>query len=1576
MAEKGKPARGKQDWRTGQPAAGPRPRAANRRRQTFWLLLVLLAVGGVTLAWVLRFRLIREPFFLPLCITEYRDPHLPPNAQAGQDLHAFLDGAYFRQHTTHASTSQESGQIAEELRALRDRKANEAVVLYLSAFVLGDRDGQLYLLPGDADIDRRSTWLKFQDVLDTLGQCKSQRKFLILDVMRPLADPRLGVLANDAARRVQRALERVSDPSLLVLCACAPGQVAWPSQALGQSVFGYFVDRGLRGAADGDVPSEKPDGVIRARELYHYVRTRVDAWARHSRAARQTPVLYGAADLDFALSPTPRQQPADEAGESGPLEYPAWLTKAWELRDRCWEDESYRLAPEAFRRWEVAVLRSEQRWRGGADPARVESDLGHDRGEFETRLGAVRERVQPLPPFSLAGAAAGRKSDPKDAEIRKQITEELKALLRKLDSVRPENRQADAKAAAKPPEEFVKKTAGLDPDALAVCVVDAGADGPPPRPEHVRFLWGVLSGKSPDLPPERTEALFMRRLNDLAGNERAVKGWRSDAVQEAIRAERSGARAAACDPRVLSWVRDELTTADQKRHEGEVLLFSPGFAAPGQAADRLREAVNDLQNVNRHIDALDEGYRLRDEALCLLPSLAPALMNVADAERPESDWRQAISAVTELDRLLAGTAPPRIEQVTQLTESLKKSLGRIRPNADSVAGLLKRAKNGDPQAPTDIDRLLLAGCLKSEQRKALWAAAVEPEVVPGEEAAKSQRDARQEVGLSDSDTARAERDEQQRAVWRARLAIDLLQLSGGSEAESLRGALAKTERADTTDSAWAALGNDLRQALADLPERLKDPKTGLPYKDRLSRLVNPLDLSAANADDAAAQQLQLERLKNKRQWLAAAYRYEWQDAKNLSAQTDGEVVRFFREAANRLSDDAGGAAVEFAVERAPVLKGATRSECQLRLTVSPPLSAADVRVEAVTADDWLRVTPRPPELESSGRVRCSFDVQLAPESDRSSAPEPLGFLAAVRVGTRTYHHQVPAELPPSASGRPILLVSTTSNPPSASSGDFPLGLRSLAPQPVYVFVRNPGEQPRTLTVRAGGKVQSNSERLAKGETKTAHFPEQAVPANKPLTLTGTPPRLELELLDEKGIVVDHKRVSIAVESPERYLSVTRPPTYHPQDKRLTVRVQANEDFPEAYPCRVELVVNAGEGGAVVPGRKGRPRAQLTRAGQEVELTVEPIEIRDDRDEDENGFASLTVDGVPRAFAYRGTFARRGSPVTFNPEPGKRVRLVLGRSARSDRKLTFPVEVNDRRGGVSLHVLVDNVELKSFSSARDQAVTFFTGGPDGTLLVAGSVKDWEVEYDPREGVGPCEIRAELRGHTGQRLDGDTQTVTFDATPPEPVQITAVNGKDVEPNRRVVRVPPAETLVVRARGADPESDVKDVHFYLGKPAADKTPPKDVALEKGRPLRDGTWEAELRLPSGAKGDVEVTAQFTNNVEMSSNATATVVVVAPVPKEKPTTGSIRGRVLQDNRPQPQWSVSLVSVKDANDAHQTTSAEGPQDDPETGTFLFKDIKPGQYKLTATRSGRSETGQLVVTVTAGVQTPAEIKVVR
>src|SRR5437016_1429907 len=62
----------------------------------------------------------------------------------------------------------------------------------------------------------------------------------------------LGQLYNSFVASLEQEVARANHPRLTVVSSAGPGHVGWTAPALGGSVFGYYLQLGLGGAADAN----------------------------------------------------------------------------------------------------------------------------------------------------------------------------------------------------------------------------------------------------------------------------------------------------------------------------------------------------------------------------------------------------------------------------------------------------------------------------------------------------------------------------------------------------------------------------------------------------------------------------------------------------------------------------------------------------------------------------------------------------------------------------------------------------------------------------------------------------------------------------------------------------------------------------------------------------------------------------------------------------------------------------------------------------------------------------------------------------------------------------------------------------------------------------------------------------------------------------------------------------------------------------------------------------------------------------------------------------------------------------
>jgi hypothetical protein len=823
-------------WRGRGAAARPGAPAPSRRRKAILLLGIMLALAGAAAALLFFLAPFEAPYFVTIPVTEYTARELPPNPLAEQDSDALL--RYFPEgRRKKAFESQQRDRLMEELAGLKGRK-DKAVIVHLRAHALA-RDGEVFLLPANADLDDAATWLPLAEVVRALRSCPAPHKLLLLDVMQPIADPRLGILVNDVAGRVAAALAAPEERGLLVLCACSPGQVSLVSEELGQSVFAYYIGQGLSGHADGYGPDGRRDGRVTVRELAAFVADHVDRWAAKNRNARQTPALFGRGE-DFAVAEgTPEKAPRPEEPPSPPS-YPAWLKAGWEARDRWWDDEGFRVAPQAFGQMETVLLRAERRWRAGAGDERVHEELTADLKGFEARVQQARAQARPQPqprPCSLALAR------PRGAKPDAATADALRALLARQEAApppKPEEVEKDTK-------EFLTKFAGQAPyQELAWAAFAVLADDPVPTRQKVRFVWRLLRSLQPV--PRFVETLALERLDGWE-----VDDWPAESVRRLLSAVREEGQALAGDPRARNGFGEQLRAAAQVRRRGEALLFARDPADHIKAAAVLEDAENRYRDINRQVEAVARGQRLYDEATVLLPGYELYLAARRDLDpRDERDWKTAVRAAADL----SGMLPPPEDDLRKSSEALRLSLGALARPFRKPPG----EQQGTAADYLEIQALLQSPRPKAGEREALWQA--------GRALARRlHRETAAPALPEPSDGSAAERE---RAARRARLSLDLLKLGGVTGLDGLDRDLAEAA-GKAEDGAWQAPGLKLRQAWNErLPKQFRAEKD-LATADRLGRVL--LTPDRTESKNPTAQLRRLEVLAGWK-WLGEHYRAE------------------------------------------------------------------------------------------------------------------------------------------------------------------------------------------------------------------------------------------------------------------------------------------------------------------------------------------------------------------------------------------------------------------------------------------------------------------------------------------------------------------------------------------------------------------------------------------------------------------------------------------------------------------------------------------------------------------------------
>jgi hypothetical protein len=199
-------------------------------------------------------------------------------------------------------------ELGDKLVSHVTKPSGQAVVLAVSAPMIGD-----------------SEKVKPDALIRKIAENAQRDVLIVLDLAQVDSDRELGVFGNAPYLGLETALSNVkplkANINVAVLCSCEPGQKSWAADGLGRSVFSYFVQRGLAGAAWG---TGDPGGGHRATSaagdrtpsaLADYVRRQVFTWVSNERKAKQTPVLIpvGPSKVDFRLPNLALMEPAELA---------------------------------------------------------------------------------------------------------------------------------------------------------------------------------------------------------------------------------------------------------------------------------------------------------------------------------------------------------------------------------------------------------------------------------------------------------------------------------------------------------------------------------------------------------------------------------------------------------------------------------------------------------------------------------------------------------------------------------------------------------------------------------------------------------------------------------------------------------------------------------------------------------------------------------------------------------------------------------------------------------------------------------------------------------------------------------------------------------------------------------------------------------------------------------------------------------------------------------------------------------------------------------------------------------------
>jgi hypothetical protein len=1560
------PSQNPRGWRgTASSGAGSAKGMKPKRQRIFTVLAAMLALAGTIVGLLVLLRPVPEPYLVPLWVAEYSFPQVPVNFLAEPDRRALLEGNYFRQKSESAFARQQKNQLLQELDRLAERRESDAVVVYLCAFARTASQGQVLILPGDVKPDDMQTFLPLRNVLQALHRNPAKHKLLILDIMRPLADPRLGILADNVASRVADELKAVEDPQRLVLCSCSAGQVSLTSEAMGRSVFGYYLEEGLRGRADGLNPDGKRDGHISVRELAEYVKVRVDRWAKQNRDTRQTPILLPAdSKEDFQLVALEHGEPQPHLEPAVIEDYPDWLQAGWGIRDQARKDAAFQWSPRAFRQLEAHLLRAEQEWRGGTEPSRVKKHLEDQLDQIQKLFQEARAIVK-VEPRSLALAESwGHKPDP-------AVAEAVKDLLNKFDEVPTDKPKEAEDAQNKLIKSYLEKNKVKEFD-LARAVFDRAVADRSPSSDKIRFLAKLLQARQPQ--PRYVETLFLDRYYPKTSEAaKDSEGLPVALVRKSLDVVDKGEKAASQE-KALPWIRGLLDEAAQDRHNAEILLAAPKFGSLLQADQSLKNASDKYVDVLAIEKTILASQRALDEAMIVLPAYVPYLIRTP---RQEETWLAATQAAQHLAEILV--PPPadaplskanlqrKIDELAKVSEDLQERLKILsRPfGKEEMQKLIKKSERRDA-VPTDwleLDAIMSTPFPAAEDRAALWIAArdlsgrLHGETIKLDE----EEDQSHQPPKTLTDFVAEGERWQRLADRRACYSIALLKMAGfaASEIQRLEDARSRVAADQADPAAAETLASSLRVAWAEqLPGQLQEERSVF-VQDRLGRLIPPFESSSFldNATTNPSLQARSKELTALWTWLADHYQYENRDLDrsdfyDKAAREYGQVSQPFPEVFLQFTDDVTTANVT------PKPSASVTLGLQL---VGRPKEKPQVDLTVPADDEWLQVIP-PPDLrgrleELIERGSCTVPLRVELKTGNQKAPTagpPKGFLVQASLNGRTFHHKVAA----APVVKPEIVLSD--NPKGTGPS---LGVLSLRPgksrTKYYLFVRNPTDKTHNLSVQlfAPGvpEVAPVEVKLLKpAELRPVVFGKSDPPADKDLPQLQGP--LEVRLFDvDAGTELEKREFPVKIASPREYVEVTDILWYPSSKKddgknRLEVKIQPRRPIPKPG-CEVMLVLPADR----ITGFKSKKDGIFKVTLLDKPEVLYAVNVQLEENTQENGLVYLTVDGCERAFVFKTTFRRTGDPTSPQEVEQTSIRLGADKYSRPDPKFPVTVEVDNPPESAQLELSLGKVTGKVFEAvrpierrpARQQWLGFSQQSADGALLFEAFFRDWKVELDTTNIVGKYELRARLVDAGGEEILSATPLeVVLDDSPPVNLRFskTESDGKEV---------------TVTAEGEDPESGIREVRFYVGKPEGpdgDKPPDKVKPIVGIQTLDKTGWFAKF---PNKMVEFDVTVEFINNAGQKKLATTQVSAIAAGPA-KP--GVIQGVVVNAaGIGQVGSAVSLLD--DKGKVKEQTKTNGDAE------FQFDKVEPGEYTVSSEKKEKKVKVESGKTVTVKIVTP-------
>lgn len=296
---------------------------------------------------------------------------LPPNALSAEDIDKFaaMDGKTLSlrgQSSRIRSVSDFWERFESQVLSKESARSIRPRIVWVSMHGIAHADSDdAYLIPPSASPLDERTWINCRELIERLDAAsESTPTLLVLDCCRIQANWNIGIAANQFVRKVRETIDSLGPEHLTVLIPASEGEIALESADLNGSVFAYYVQLAIAGAADCDSLSGDRDGWVSMRELQSFLVQHVDRWAHQNRGMSQRPqVIIGRNASEKPLirslninTLSPLVMDEVKSKRLAATIADAQLDPLWEKRDALRDMRLYSAEPIAFRDLEQRIL--------------------------------------------------------------------------------------------------------------------------------------------------------------------------------------------------------------------------------------------------------------------------------------------------------------------------------------------------------------------------------------------------------------------------------------------------------------------------------------------------------------------------------------------------------------------------------------------------------------------------------------------------------------------------------------------------------------------------------------------------------------------------------------------------------------------------------------------------------------------------------------------------------------------------------------------------------------------------------------------------------------------------------------------------------------------------------------------------------------------------------------------------------------------------------------------------------------------------------------------------------------------